>query len=207
MILRYPLVLASGSPRRHQLLSSLGLSFQTVLRPVDENYPSDLDPWEIAPYLAEHKAQAYTDLSNTHLVLTADTVVILEGRILGKPESEAQAEEMLHELSGRTHQVVTGLCLSGPAGSQVAYDRAEVSFARLEPAEISRYVQSGEPMDKAGAYGAQDWMGLVAITRLEGSFYTVMGLPTHWYMHYLSSMCDQKSARRFVIHAALRHFS
>lgn len=175
------LVLASGSPRRHQLLSDLGLRYEVRLREVDESFPATLRRAEVAEYLAAHKAAAYApDLAPDELVLTADTIVCLDDDVLNKPADEAEAVAMLQRLQGRAHEVYTGVCLLQADGRQVIFsDVTRVHFRPLSTAEIEHYVRQYQPLDKAGAYGAQDWIGMVAVTRLEGSYFNVMGLPVH----------------------------
>ncbi|MFD2787354.1 Maf family nucleotide pyrophosphatase [Hymenobacter rubripertinctus] len=175
------LVLASGSPRRHQLLTDLGLRYEVRLREVDESFPARLRRAEVAEYLAAHKAAAYApDLAADELVLTADTIVCLDEDVLNKPADEAEAVAMLQRLQGRAHEVYTGVCLRHADGRQVVFsDVTRVHFRALSTAEIEHYVRQYQPLDKAGAYGAQDWIGMVAVTRLEGSYFNVMGLPVH----------------------------
>ncbi|MVN75691.1 septum formation protein Maf [Hymenobacter sp. HMF4947] len=176
------LILASGSPRRRQLLTDLGLAYDIRLREVDESFPARLRRAAVAEFLARHKAEAYRpDLGPTELLLTADTIVCLDDDVLNKPADAAEARQMLGRLQGRAHQVYTGVCLlPGDGRAPVVFsDETTVHFRPLSPAEIAHYVQHYQPLDKAGAYGAQDWLGLVGIDRLEGSYFNVMGLPTH----------------------------
>jgi septum formation protein len=176
------LILASGSPRRRQLLTDLGLRYEIRLREVDESFPPQLRRAEIAEYLARHKAEAYrADLAPTELLLTADTIVCLDEGVLNKPTDAAEAHQMLRRLQGRAHQVYTGVCLlPGDGRAPIVFaDETTVHFRALSDEEITFYVTQYRPFDKAGAYGAQDWVGLVAIDRLEGSYFNVMGLPTH----------------------------
>ncbi|OWP63988.1 septum formation protein Maf [Hymenobacter amundsenii] len=175
------LVLASGSPRRRQLLTDLGLEYEIRLREVDETYPDTLRRAEIAEYLAAHKAAAYApDLAPGELVLTADTIVCLDDDVLNKPTDDAEAVAMLQRLQGRAHEVYTGVCLLGADGRRVVFsDETRVHFRTLTTTEIEHYVRHYQPLDKAGAYGAQDWIGMVAVTHLEGSYFNVMGLPVH----------------------------
>ncbi|TDN39254.1 septum formation protein Maf [Hymenobacter sp. UV11] len=176
------LILASGSPRRRQLLTELGLAYEIRLREVDESFPPHLRRAEVAEYLARHKAEAYRpDLAPDELLLTADTIVCLDEQVLNKPADAAEARFMLGRLQGRTHQVYTGVCLlPGDGRPPVVFsDETTVYFQPLTAAEIAHYVAQYKPFDKAGAYGAQDWLGLVGIARLEGSYFNVMGLPTH----------------------------
>ena len=175
------LLLASGSPRRSQLLAALDVEFTVRVKPdIDESFPPHLRGAEIAEFLAHRKAAAYDDeVAAGHAVLTADTIVVLDDDVLNKPLDDADAHRMLRRLSGRTHEVFTGVCLRRGADGWLFHDRTAVTFADLTDAEIQHYVHRHRPLDKAGAYGAQDWLGLAAITRLEGSYFTVMGLPTH----------------------------
>lgn len=180
--LRRPrLVLASNSPRRRQLLLDLGLTYEVRLREVDESFPPELMRAEVAEYLAAHKAAAYApDLAADELIITADTIVCLDEDVLNKPTDEAEAVQMLLRLQGRAHDVYTGVCLLHGDGRRVVFsDQTRVHFRPLSLAEIQHYVAQYRPLDKAGAYGAQDWIGMVAVTRLEGSYFNVMGLPVH----------------------------
>lgn len=177
--LRYPLVLASGSPRRKQLMTDAGFSFTVETRPTDEIFPDTMPSDEVAEYLARQKAEQFqADLGN-RVIVCADTVVILDDQILNKPLDEADARRMLRALSGRTHRVRTGVAILSPDGLHSFTDETIVQFATLTDDEITYYTRVCKPFDKAGSYGAQDFIGLVGIERLEGSFYTVMGLPTH----------------------------
>lgn len=175
------LILASNSPRRKQLLTELGLAYETRLLDVAEDYPAHLRRAGVAEYLAAHKAAAYAPtLAPDELVITADTIVCLGDDVLNKPADGAEATAMLTRLQGRAHDVFTGVCLRGGDGRQVVFsDQTTVHFRPLSAAEISHYIATARPFDKAGAYGAQDWLGMVGISRLEGSYFTVMGLPTH----------------------------
>ncbi|UYZ64078.1 Maf family nucleotide pyrophosphatase [Hymenobacter weizhouensis] len=175
------LVLASGSPRRRQLLTDLGLTYEVRLREVEESFPPELRRAAVAEYLAARKAQAYApDLAPDELVITADTIVCLDDDVLNKPQDEAEAVHMLQRLQGRAHDVYTGVCLLPADGRPVVFsDQTRVHFRPLSLPEIEHYVQHYRPLDKAGAYGAQDWIGMVAVTRLEGSYFNVMGLPVH----------------------------
>ncbi|SNC62993.1 septum formation protein [Hymenobacter gelipurpurascens] len=175
------LVLASNSPRRRQLLTELGVAYEVRLREVDESFPPHLVRAEVAEYLAAHKASAYaSDLAPDELVLTADTIVCLDDDVLNKPAGAAEAVQMLQRLQGRFHDVYTGVCLLAGDGRKVVFsDQTRVHFRALTLSEIEHYVAHYKPFDKAGAYGAQDWIGMVAVTHLEGSYFNVMGLPVH----------------------------
>lgn len=175
----YKLILASNSPRRKELLAGLGLLFEVrVLQDIDESYPDDLPVSEVALYIAGKKADAYrTIVNDDELIITADTVVIVGDEILGKPVDEADAERMLRQLSGRTHQVTTGVCLLTASQERRFAVTTDVTFKELSDEEIRYYVTTYKPFDKAGAYGIQEWIGYVGVTCLHGSYYNVMGLP------------------------------
>ncbi len=175
---RYDVVLASNSPRRRELLAGMGVDFRVeVISGIDETYPDTLPVEQVAEYLSGRKAQAY-ELSPNELLITADTVVISGGRVLGKPADEAEARAMLRELSGKSHRVITGVTLRSMNREVRLSDVSEVDFAELTEDEIEHYVKRYRPLDKAGAYGIQEWIGYVGITGIRGSFYNVMGLPT-----------------------------
>ena len=176
---KYEVVLASNSPRRKQLLEQLGVRFTTrVINDIDESYPSGLDAVEIAEFISRKKAEAYRKtIGDNELVITADTVVVCGSEVLGKPHDEWDACRMLRELSGNTHKVVTGVTITTKALSKSFKSVTEVEFAELTEDEINYYVSTYKPMDKAGAYGIQEWIGCVGVTGIHGSFYNVMGLP------------------------------
>ncbi len=175
---RYDVVLASNSPRRRELLAGMGVDFRVeVISGIDETYPDTLPVEQVAEYLSGRKAQAY-ELRPNELLITADTVVICGGRVLGKPADEAEARAMLRELSGKSHRVITGVTLRSMNREVRLSDVSEVDFAELTEDEIEHYVKRYRPLDKAGAYGIQEWIGYVGITGIRGSFYNVMGLPT-----------------------------
>lgn len=178
---KYEIILCSKSPRRRELLSQLGVTFRVrVLEGIKENYPSDLPVYDIAPYLSRLKAGAYKDvIEKDQLVITADTVVICEDKILGKPRNIREACEMLAFLSGKTHTVVTGVTVMNDVRSETISVATSVTFSHLTKEEIEYYVGNFRPLDKAGAYGIQEWIGGVAVEKINGSFYNVMGLPIH----------------------------
>ena len=179
MVMNYKLILASNSPRRKELLAELGMPFEVrVLQDIDEEYPGDLPVNEVARYIAKEKADAYRRIiAPDELIITADTVVIVGDEILGKPVDEADAVRMLKLLSGRTHQVTTGVCLL-TAEKESCFDvTTDVTFKALSDDEIHYYVNHYRPFDKAGAYGIQEWIGYIGVTGLHGSYYNVMGLP------------------------------
>lgn len=178
--LPYSIVLASKSPRRHELLRGLGLDFEIRTRDTDESFSLDLKKEEIALFLAKVKADAMADtLQENELIITADTIVCLGDEVLNKPQSSEEAREMLRKLSGTMHRVYTGICLMSSEKQQLFYDETRVFFRYLSDDEIRYYVEKYKPYDKAGAYGAQEWMGYVGIERIEGSYFNVMGLPVH----------------------------
>lgn len=171
------IILASNSPRRKELLGGLGVDFEVkVLNGVDESYPDTLPAKDVAEYIATEKAAAYT-VQEDELFITADTVVIVGQDILGKPEDAADACRMLRELSGKTHQVVTGVCLTTSKEQRRFSVTTDVTFKQLSDAEIEHYVDKYKPFDKAGAYGIQEWIGYIGVTALNGSYYNVMGFP------------------------------
>ena len=178
---RYDVVLASGSPRRRELLAMLDIQFMVdTSHSVDETVPDGMAPEEIPAYLSQLKAAAYPlEEGSDKLVITADTVVILDGAMLGKPASLCEATDMLAMLQGRTQQVVTGVTIRTATDSVTFSATSEVDFGTLTPEEIAYYVESYSPLDKAGAYGIQEWIGAAAIRGIRGSFYNVMGLPVH----------------------------
>jgi len=171
------IILASNSPRRKELLAGLGFDYEVrTLQGLDESYPEGLSMEEIPQYISRKKAAAYT-LGADELLITADTIVYLDGEVLGKPADEAEAKEMLGKLSGKTHQVVTGVTLTTTGFQHSFASVSQVTFAELTEAEIDHYVTHYRPMDKAGAYGIQEWIGYVGVTCIEGSYFNVMGLP------------------------------
>lgn len=173
------IILASKSPRRRELLAGLDLDFEVKVIPgIAENYPDSLPSERIPQYIAAEKAEAYKgSIAPDEVLITADTVVILNDEIMGKPKDDAQAREMLHKLSGKTHQVTTGVCLTTVSSQKQFHVTSHVTFKLLSDDEIDYYVSHYHPLDKAGAYGIQEWIGYVCVTRLEGSFFNVMGLP------------------------------
>lgn len=175
----YHIILASNSPRRRELLRGLDLAFDVrVLPDIAENFPETIEPKDVAEYISKVKANAYLDtITEKELVLTADTVVIIDREILGKPHDAGQTKAMLHKISGRKHQVVTGVCLTTKERQHSFSVSTDVTFKELSDAEINYYVETYEPFDKAGAYGIQEWIGYVGVTSLEGSYFNVMGLP------------------------------
>lgn len=172
------IILASKSPRRQELLKLMDIDFRVVLKEVDESYPDGLAPAEIALYIAQKKAEAFDEDINDEVVLTADTIVCIDGEILGKPDDAEHAIAMLHKLSGKVHQVYTGVCLLYKGRYNKFYDMSEVFFRKLTDEEIRSYVTEYQPFDKAGSYGIQQRIGLIGIERINGSYTNVVGLPT-----------------------------
>ena len=170
-------ILGSQSPRRKELLSGLDIEFTTKVIPgLEETYPNTLQGEDIPVYLAEQKADAYT-LEDNDLLITADTIVWLDGRVYGKPADEAEAREMLRSLSGKTHDVITGVCVRTNKKNVSFASTTKVRFAELTEEEIEHYVSKYRPMDKAGSYGVQEWIGYIGVEHIEGSYFNVMGLP------------------------------
>ena len=171
------IILASNSPRRRELLTGLGLEYEVrTLSGLDESYPEGLPMEEIPQYISRKKAAAYSPEAD-EVLITADTIVYLEGEVLGKPADEEEAKQMLRKLSGKTHQVVTGVTLTCIGQQHSFASVSQVTFAQLSEAEIDYYVTRYRPLDKAGAYGIQEWIGYIGVTSIEGSYFNVMGLP------------------------------
>lgn len=182
------LILASNSPRRRELLTGLDLNYEVrLMSGIDESYPANLSGEDIPQYIARQKAAAYA-LAPDELLITADTIVYLDGKVMGKPADEAEAEQMLRNLSGRTHQVITGVVLTTTTEQRSFASVSHVTFAPLTDEEIHHYVTHYRPMDKAGAYGIQEWIGFVGVERLEGSYFNVMGLPVQRLYKELKQM-------------------
>ena len=177
----YHVLLASKSPRRRQLLKDLGIDFEVISKDTDENFPQELNPEEVASYLSKKKSDAFSEaeMPENYLLITADTIVVAENTILNKADNYQEARQMLQQLSGKSHWVITGITLRSREKSITFTDRSEVSFKALNLEEIDWYIYNYQPFDKAGAYGIQEWIGYIGITSVKGSFYNVMGLPTH----------------------------
>ncbi len=173
------LILASGSPRRKELLEALAIPFVIETREVNEVYPMHLQGAEITDYLSELKAGAFQTLPQDTIIITSDTIVWLDGKALTKPKDRGEAIAILQELSGKKHEVFTSVCIKSSSKTRVFSDVTKVYFKELNSEEIQFYVDHYRPYDKAGAYGAQDWIGYIGIEKLEGSYFNVMGLPVH----------------------------
>ena len=176
---KYSIILASGSPRRKELLSSIGIDYKVkVINGIDENYPANMKATDIPQFISRKKATAYKhDMSDGDLIITADTVVAVGDDILGKPKDKAEAVKMLNLLSGRKHQVITGVTVMTNSREETFATVSNVSVAKLSGEEIDYYIEKYKPYDKAGAYGIQEWIGMIGVTEIEGSFFNVMGLP------------------------------
>ncbi len=173
------IILASGSPRRQELFKELGLDFSIKVKAIEEIYPSTLKAAEITNYLAQLKASAFTELAENDIVITSDTIVWMSNKAIEKPRDKKHAIAMLQELSGRSHKVITSICIKTFASQKVFHDETTVYFKPLSLEEITYYIENYEPFDKAGAYGIQEWIGFIGITKIEGSYFNVMGLPVH----------------------------
>lgn len=190
------IILASNSPRRNELLGGLGVDFEVkVMKGVDEAYPDTLPAKDVAEYISREKASVY-DVADDELVITADTVVIVGDDILGKPKDADDAHRMLHEISGRTHQVVTGVCLTTAKEQRSFSVVTDVTFKQLSDEEIDFYIRNHRPYDKAGAYGIQEWIGYIGVTGLNGSYYNVMGFPVQRVYEELTGHFGIDIARR-----------
>ena len=176
---KYKVILASGSPRRRELMAGLGVNYEVRMLPdVDESYPDTLQGEEIPLYIAKEKADAYIPMMQPdELIITADTIVWLDGKVLGKPRDREDALQMLRTMSGRTHEVFTGVCITTTDWQRSFTSQTEVRFATLSEDEIIYYVDNFKPMDKAGAYGVQEWIGFIGVENISGSYYNIMGLP------------------------------
>lgn len=189
----FDLILASQSPRRRELLRAAGIEYRVAEKfECEEHFPATLQAEEVAPYLSALKSHAYPNMLNhRELLITADTVVVLSGEVLGKPRDEVEARAMLHRLSGTEHSVVTGVTLRLADRERTFAARSIVRFASLSDEQIEYYVDNFKPLDKAGAYGIQEWIGYVGIDSIEGSFYNVMGLPVQRLCRELEAFIEQ----------------
>ncbi len=189
-IKKYKLILASKSPRRQYLLKELGFNFEVHTKEVDESFPENLIAQEIPLYLCRKKAEAFDkELSDNTIVITADTIVWIDNQVLNKPKNYEDAVRMLKMLSGKKHEVYTGVCLKSKHKTKTFYALTHVYFKKVSQEEIEYYVNNFNPYDKAGAYGAQDWIGYIAIEKIEGSYFNVMGLPVKELYEELLNFC------------------
>jgi len=185
------LILASGSPRRQAFFKELELDFEIRLKPIDEEYPSRLTHFEISNYLAQLKALPFKDeLQNNDILITSDTIVWHQNKALGKPRDAAEAFSILKSLSNATHEVITSVCFTTLNFEKTIYDCTKVTFKALSSEEIQYYIKNYKPFDKAGAYGIQDWIGQIGVTKIEGSYFNVMGLPVHLVYKTLNAIAD-----------------
>lgn len=174
-----PLILASNSPRRKEIMTNAGYDFSVKVIPTDEAFPDDMPAERVPVFLAENKAKCFENEIQNEIILCADTVVVVDNQIINKPENKDDAVRMLKLLSGKTHQVITGVCVLTKEEINSFADTTFVQFKELADWEINYYIEKCKPFDKAGAYGVQDFIGMIGIPKIEGSFYTVMGLPIH----------------------------
>ena len=175
----YRVILASGSPRRQQFFEDLDLDFIVQVKDVVEKFPKDLKGAEITDFLANLKSQSFTNLANNDLLITSDTIVWLNNKALGKPKNKQEAFTMLKELSGKKHEVITSISIRSKNFQKIINDTTAVYFKEISDKEISYYINNYHPFDKAGAYGIQEWLGYIAIHKMEGSYFNVAGLPVH----------------------------
>lgn len=183
------IILASGSPRRQQFFKDLGLDFEIRIKPVKEEYPERLNHFEISDYLAQLKSLPFKEeLLSNDILITSDTIVWNDHKALGKPKSEADAFQMLKSLSNKTHEVITSVCFTTKSSQKTVNATTKVTFKTLTEDEINFYIEKFKPYDKAGAYGIQEWIGHIGITRIEGSYFNVVGLPTHLVYKTLNTL-------------------
>ncbi len=190
---RYNLILASRSPRRQMLLRGLDLIFEVKVKNTKEVYPPEMPFEDVPEHLAGLKASAFDKeaLGKNDVLITADTIVVLDGEIIGKPKNKTAAKQMLMRLSGKEHTVITGVCLTGKEHQSCFSARSEVLFRELNKQDVDYYVEEYNPLDKAGSYGIQEWIGYIAIEKISGSFYNVMGLPTQMLFEELIKFTDK----------------
>ena len=189
----YKIILASGSPRRQQFFKDLDLDFEIKLKEVEEIYPDTLQGIEITNFLAELKANSFNnEILSNEIIVTSDTIVWFENKALGKPKDAEDAFQMLQSIAGKTHEVITSVCFKTISKSDLLHTITKVTFNPISDEEIQYYIQNYKPFDKAGAYGIQEWIGLMAISKIEGSYTNVVGLPTDLVYDYLSNFNSTK---------------
>ena len=186
----YRIILASGSPRRKQFFEELGINYEVILKPVQEVYPQELTGAAIAVYLAELKSKGFPTLKEKELLITADTIVWHNETSLAKPANTTEAVQMLQQLSNDWHEVITAVCFTSRENKRTVYAKTRVKFKLLSEEEIRFYVETYQPFDKAGGYGIQDWLGIIGIEEIQGSYTNVVGLPTHLVYKTLKEMID-----------------
>lgn len=185
------LVLASNSPRRKEILSNIGFEFKVLVKSIDESFPETMEPVNVARYLAQKKASVFENSNAETIILTSDTIVVCDNEVMNKPADYNEAVAMLQKLSGKTHTVYTGICFKIGEEYVIDQDATQVSFLSLSDSEIDYYIKTDKPFDKAGSYGVQDFIGMACIDRMEGSYFTVMGLPAHLvYKHLKKYIVD-----------------
>ena len=187
----YNIILASGSPRRQQFLKDLGIPFQVKLKPIEEDFPDTLHKAEIPEYLAKLKAEAYTDLELNEIIITGDTIVWHKDKALNKPVNKQEAFDMITSLQNSWHQVISALCIKTKDRYIVKSDTTDVFFEQLKDEDIWYYIDKYQPFDKAGGYGIQEWIGQVGISKIKGSYFTVMGFPTHLFYQTLKQLINE----------------
>lgn len=188
---RHHIILASGSPRRQEFFKSLGLDFEIRLKPIKEEYPTRLTHFEISNYLAQLKALPFKEeLNSNDILITSDTIVWHNNKALGKPRDTTDAFNIIKSLSNATHEVITSICFTTTSFEKTLHAITKVTFKELTDEEILYYVNTFKPLDKAGAYGIQEWIGKIGVTKLEGSYFNVMGLPTHLVYKTLNAIAD-----------------
>ena len=189
----YTIILASGSPRRQEFFKDLGLDFEIRLKPIKEIYPEDLVHFEISDYLAQLKSVPFEkELKDDDILITSDTIVWLNQTAIGKPKNEQEAFDIILSLSGKTHEVITSICFTTKTSQKIVHDITKVTFKNLSDNEIWYYIKNFNPLDKAGAYGIQEWIGYIGVTKIEGSFFNVMGLPVHLVYKMLNDIVNSK---------------
>jgi nucleoside triphosphate pyrophosphatase len=186
----YKIILASGSPRRQDLFDNLDIDFSIDVREVDESYLPDLEGIEITDHLARLKATAFDTIETNEIIITSDTLVWKDDIAIGKPANQDEAKEMLRNLSGEMHEVITSVCFTSKDFQKVIHDTTKVWFKKFTEDEIDYYLNVYKPFDKAGSYGVQEWLGFIGIDRLEGSYFNVMGLPTRLVYKTLMEIAD-----------------
>ncbi len=190
LLRNHRIILASGSPRRQQFFKNLGLDFEIQVKEVEEIYPKHLKAEEISDFLALLKSKAFTGLNTNDILITSDTIVWHDDKALGKPKNLDHAKEIIAKLSGDTHQVITSVCFKTSLKTEIINQSTKVTFKDLSKNEINYYVETYKPLDKAGAYGIQEWIGYIGISNIEGSYFNVMGLPTHLVYETLTKLAN-----------------
>ncbi|MCK5402149.1 MAG: septum formation protein Maf [Flavobacteriaceae bacterium] len=187
----HTIILASGSPRRQEFFKDLGLDFEIRLKPIKEVYPKHLTHFEISDYLAQLKSKPFEkELNENDILITSDTIVWLNKTAIGKPKNEQDAFDMISSLSGKTHEVITSVCFTTKFSQKTVHNITKVTFKDLSDEEIWYYIKNFKPLDKAGAYGIQEWIGHIGVTKIEGSFFNVMGLPVHLVYKMLNEIVN-----------------